>query len=61
MTLDQLLIELQTEKMQLMRHALANPSDITRGEILAIDKIIGRIKDKRRAQLQVRLHLPFEK
>lgn len=60
MSLDQLLIELQTEKMQLMRHALTNPSDITRGKILAIDKVIGRIRDKRRAQVQVRLQLPFE-
>ncbi|MGL4620533.1 MAG: hypothetical protein ACRCZS_15955 [Chroococcidiopsis sp.] len=60
MTLDQLLNELQLEKMQLMKDAIAHPSDVTRGQIAAMDTIIDRIRHKKRAQLKVRLKLPFE-
>ena len=60
MSLDQLLIELQTEKLRLMRNAIANPTDYSRGQVAAMETIIERIKHKRRAQVQVRLQLPFE-
>lgn len=60
MTLDQLLIELQTEKLRLMRQAIANPTDYSRGQVAAMDTIIDRIRHKKRAQLKVRLKLPFE-
>lgn len=60
MSLDQLLNELQLEKMQLMKQAIANPCEFTRGKVAAIEMIINRIRHKRRAQIQVRLKLPFE-
>ena len=60
MSLDQLLQELQTEKLRLMRQAIASPSNFTRGQIAAMEMIIERIKHKKRAQVQIRLKLPFE-
>lgn len=58
MSLDQLLAELQLEKIQLQ--AITNPSDITTGKIAALTKIIGRIEHNKCAQLKIRLKLPFE-
>lgn len=60
MSLDQLLIELQTEKLRLMRSAIASPSDYSRGQVAAMEMIINRIRHKKRAQVQVKLKLPFE-